>query len=209
MGKHGFSQGGPLSSSPLRFPSNMNSTLHKGRLQRSWRVTFKTGKPHTIYLSKSLNSVLKGYYKSRRYYFKWVLLLSKPWRPCPQIRERTESCSRPQLSDRHSQSFLYLLLTTALILVRIFLPEPWGTGGGEVKDSTVQLSFGIRTKGTRHKRERALLFTILDIICIMDRGRKLSVCCVFTLVLPINSGFLCEWIAGTGPGLMDKQCFSA
>lgn len=39
-------------------------------------------------------------------------------------------------------------------------------------------------------------------------GRRLPAR-VFALVLPINSEFLCEWIAGAGLGLMDKQCSSA
>lgn len=154
-------------------------------------------------------------------YFKWVLLLTKPCRPppfktpipflSPDQREDGELRQTPII--RPSFTILHLppqsLLATALILVRIFLPKPLGTGGGEVKDSTVQLSFGIRTEGMIHKRRPAPLLPMLDIICMMDRGRKLSVCCVFTLELPINSEFLCEWIAGTGPGLMDKQCSGA
>lgn len=36
------------------------------RWSRSQRVTFRSGKPHAIYLSKSLKSVLKGYYKSKK-----------------------------------------------------------------------------------------------------------------------------------------------
>lgn len=119
-----------LAAAPSAFPSSMNNTLHESHWWHRPRVTFKTGRPHAMYLGKSLKSALKGYYNSRRQcspYFKWFPLLSKPWHQhplpstkphlhppdshpsCPRIRGRTESRSRPQLSDRHSQSFIYLL----------------------------------------------------------------------------------------------------
>ena len=152
---------------------------------------------------------------------KWVLLLSKlvffllpdshsfavprserGWRAAADPNYQTVTQS-PSFASSITAQY------TALIIVRKFQLEPWGGVGGEVNHSTEKLCSGISTEGMKHKTYRVLLFPALNIICIMVRGRKLSVSCNSSLVLPINSEFLSERIAGKGPSLMDKQCSSA
>lgn len=64
VGKHGSCQGASLSRPPPAASPAAWTALSTRTTDGT--VAFQTGKPHATYLSKSLKSVLKGYYKSRR-----------------------------------------------------------------------------------------------------------------------------------------------
>ena len=99
-------------------------------------------------------------------HFKWLLLLSKLRRPpllptliplpVPRSERGRSAAADPNYPTViHHPSFTSSIAALPLhsFSGSVFLPEPLGAGGGEVKDSTEQPTFGLRTEGTTHKKK--------------------------------------------------------